>query len=261
MTGSIVLCCTLASMRRTTGPPRWIRPRTGGLSFSDVPRPGAPASLRRRPSRPFWPRPWVGPCGRPRRKPRRSPPRPPASPPGSGPPDRGAAVRSWPEHRTGSASAPGRSAGREVQTHKVEAEHPHPQRLMVSGQHCPGEVVETPGARLAPIALPMRLGVIAPVADHRIAAAAGTAYTLAPALLAYQREALGIVQQGREIDQIDGWHDGGGSSHEPVSYSRSRLQARPPSAPRLSPDPTTLNGDKSLRCFVGPETHLRLPPT
>src|SRR4051812_16605881 len=68
---------------------------------------------------------------------------------------------------------------------------------MVSGQHCPGEVVETPGARLAPIALPMRLGVIAPVADHRIAAAAGTAYTLAPALLAYQREALGIVQQGR----------------------------------------------------------------
>src|SRR3954469_14698792 len=94
---------------------------------------------------------------------------------------------------------------------------------MVSGQHCPGEVVETPGARLAPIALPMRLGVIAPVADHRIAAAAGTAHALAPAMLAYQREALGIVQQGREIDQIDGWHDGGGSSHEPVSYSRSRL--------------------------------------
>src|SRR4051812_43474220 len=53
----------------------------------------------------------VGPCGRPRRKPRRSPPRPPASPPGSGPPDRGAAVRSWPEHRTGSAPAPRRSAG------------------------------------------------------------------------------------------------------------------------------------------------------
>src|SRR4051812_26162533 len=104
---------------------------------------------------------------------------------------------------------------------------------MVSGQHCPGEVVETPGARLAPIALPMRLGVVAPVADHRIAATAGTAHALAPAMLAYQREALGIVQQGREIDQIDGCHDGGGSSHEPVSYSRSRLQARP----SLSPAP------------------------
>src|SRR4051795_1792550 len=117
---------------------------------------------------------------------------------------------------------------------------------MVSGQPCPGEVVKAPGARLAAIALPMRLGVVAPVADHRIAAAAGTAHALWPAVLAHKGEALGVVQRGREIDQIDGWHDGGGSSHEPVSYSRSRLQARPPSAPRLSPDPTTLKDDKSL---------------
>ena len=64
-------------------------------------------------------------------------------------------------------------------------------------------------------------------------------------MLAHQREALGIVQQGREIDQIDGCHDGGGSSHEPVTYSRFRLQARPPSAPRPGPDPTTLKDDKS----------------
>src|SRR3954470_1814775 len=116
---------------------------------------------------------------------------------------------------------------------------------MVSGQHGAGEVVETPSTRLAPVALPMRLGVVAPVADHRIAAATGAAHALGPAVLAHQREALGVVQQGREIDQIDGWHDGGGSPHEPVSYSRSRLQARPPSAPRLSPDPTTLKDDKS----------------
>src|SRR5215212_8771713 len=117
---------------------------------------------------------------------------------------------------------------------------------MVSGQPCPGEVVKAPGARLAAIALPMRLGVVAPVADHRIAAAAGTAHALGPAMLAHQCEALGVVQQGREIDQIDGWHDGGGSSHEPVSYSRSRLHARPPLDSRLSPDPTTLKDDKSL---------------
>jgi len=67
MTGLIVACCTLASMRSTTCPPRWIRPRMGGLSFSSVPRPGAPASLRQRPSRPFWQSPPVGPCGQPRR--------------------------------------------------------------------------------------------------------------------------------------------------------------------------------------------------
>ena len=53
ITGRIVACCTLASMRTTTRPPRWIRPRIGGLSFASVPRPGAPASLRQRPSRPF----------------------------------------------------------------------------------------------------------------------------------------------------------------------------------------------------------------
>src|SRR5829696_1042485 len=41
MIGSIVVCCTLASMESTTGPPRSIRPRMGGLSFSSVPRPGA----------------------------------------------------------------------------------------------------------------------------------------------------------------------------------------------------------------------------
>src|SRR6185437_9447640 len=53
MIGSIVFCWTLASIRSTTRPPRWIRPRTGGLSFASVPRPGAPASRRRRPSRPL----------------------------------------------------------------------------------------------------------------------------------------------------------------------------------------------------------------
>src|SRR3954454_6216068 len=37
MIGWIVVCCTLASMRSTTCPPRWIRPRIGGLSFSSVP--------------------------------------------------------------------------------------------------------------------------------------------------------------------------------------------------------------------------------
>src|SRR4028119_314887 len=52
MTGLIVVCCTLASMRRTTWPPRWIRPRMGGLSLSGVPRPGAAANRRPPPPRP-----------------------------------------------------------------------------------------------------------------------------------------------------------------------------------------------------------------
>ncbi len=96
MIGLIVACCTLASMRSTTWPPRWIRPRIGGLSFSSVPRPGAPASLRHRPSRPFWPLASAAPCARPRRKPRRSLPRSSILPPAFWRPTRRAAAPSSP---------------------------------------------------------------------------------------------------------------------------------------------------------------------
>src|SRR4051812_24013357 len=116
---------------------------------------------------------------------------------------------------------------------------------MVPGQHGADEVVAAPSTRLAPVALPTRLRVVTPVPDHRIAAAAGAAHALGPAVLAHQREALGVVQQRREIDQVDGCHDGDGSSQEPVSYSYSRFEARPLSAPRPSPHLTTPEADKS----------------
>ena len=38
----------------TTSPVRCIMPKTGGFSFSSVPRPRSPFSRRRRPSRPFF---------------------------------------------------------------------------------------------------------------------------------------------------------------------------------------------------------------
>src|ERR671910_847105 len=53
MNGSIVFCFTLASSLMTTCPPRWIIPKTGGLSFSNVPRPLLPLRRRRRPLRPL----------------------------------------------------------------------------------------------------------------------------------------------------------------------------------------------------------------
>src|SRR3954452_6476039 len=53
MIGLIVFCFTLGSIRRTTRPSRWIKPRIGGFSFSSVLRPHAPFSRRRRPARPF----------------------------------------------------------------------------------------------------------------------------------------------------------------------------------------------------------------
>src|SRR4051795_7918259 len=114
---------------------------------------------------------------------------------------------------------------------------------MVPGQHCPGEVVETPGARLAAIPLPMRSGVVAPVADYRIAAAAGTAHALWPAVLAHEGEALGIVHQAGKVDQVRCSHDGRSSSREPVGSSRSSHHSRCP--PNALPRPTTPEHDKS----------------
>src|SRR5215210_6125000 len=85
---------------------------------------------------------------------------------------------------------------------------------MVPGQRRAGEVVEAPGARLASIALPVRLRVVAAVADHRVTAAPGTAHALRPALVAHQREAFGVVQQPREVDQVGCRHDRQGSLHD-----------------------------------------------
>src|SRR3954462_5566001 len=118
---------------------------------------------------------------------------------------------------------------------------------MVPGQHGAGEVVEAPGAGLTPIALPARLRVVAPVPDHRTAAAAGAAHALWPAVLAHEGEALGGVQQPREVDQVRCSHDGRSSSREPVGYSRSSYHTRCP--PNALPRPPTPEPDKSLQSF------------
>src|SRR5215213_4283156 len=221
MIGWIVTCCTLASMRRITCPPRWIRPRMGGLSFSRVPRPGAPDSLRPRPSRPFghFSRLALVPgyhvnlvdlhlafqlcCW------------------GSGHEAAAQLLRHGLSVGRAQLQLQGDLPVREVQAHEVEAQHPHPQRLMMPGQRRAGEVVKAPGARLAVIALPMRLRVVAPVADHPSTATPGTAHALGPAMLAHQCEALGVIQQPREVDQIRCRHDHQGSLRE----GSSRLTA------------------------------------
>src|SRR6266446_5465373 len=53
MHGSIVFCFTLSSKCMTTCPPRSIMPKTGGFSFSIVPRPAWLLRRRRRPLRPL----------------------------------------------------------------------------------------------------------------------------------------------------------------------------------------------------------------
>src|SRR5215212_10826439 len=223
MIGWIVLCCTLATMCRTTGPRRWIRPRMGAC-----PSPACPG-LARRPA-----------CDGAR-----------TAPFGHG---RGLAL--VPGHHVNlvnlhltlqpgcwgfghEATAQMLRHGlhvrgvqaefrrdlpvREVQAHEGEAQHPHPQRLRMPGQRRAGEVVKAPGAVLAPIALPVRLGVVAPVADHRVTATSGTAHALGPAKLAHQCEAFRVVQQPREVDQVRCRHEHQGSLREGGSRSAAPI--------------------------------------
>src|SRR6185369_5009883 len=90
----------------------------------------------------------------------------------------------------------------EVETHEIQAQHPDPQRLMMPGQHRAGEVIKATRTGLTPVALPVRLRVIATVAHHGGTAASGAAHALRPAMLPYQGEALGVVDQRGEIDQV-----------------------------------------------------------
>src|SRR2546428_5050437 len=54
ISGLIVRCWTLSSVRITPSPPRWIIPKIGGFSVASVPRPRFPLSRLRRPCRPFF---------------------------------------------------------------------------------------------------------------------------------------------------------------------------------------------------------------
>ena len=188
------------------------------MSFSSVPRPGAPASLRRRPNHPFYDgrrlafvpshdidlvnldlacQPHRGSLG-------------------------DQAIAQLLGHglhvRSVEAQFLGDLTVREVQAHEVQAHHPDPQRLVMSGQHRAGEVVKAPRAHLAPVSLPVRLGLVKAIADYGTAPAGRAADTLRPAMLAHQGEALGIVDQRREVDQIRRGHDATGSSCGTVRY-------------------------------------------
>src|SRR5215212_9034389 len=70
----------------------------------------------------------------------------------------------------------------------------------------PAQVVETCGAGRAAVALPMRLDIVAAVAHHGGTAATGAVDAVRPAMLPDQREALGLVEQGREVQQARGRH-------------------------------------------------------
>jgi hypothetical protein len=119
---------------------------------------------------------------------------------------------------------------------------------MVPGQHRAGEVVEATRTGLAPVALPVRLRVVAAVAHHGATAASRAAHALRPAMLPHQGEALGVIDQGREIDQIRCGHGGkrsfDGGELPSCSYHLSTCPARPAFLPISTPDPEKSHAKK-----------------
>src|SRR3954454_7654208 len=201
MTGRIVVCRTLASIRTTTSPPRCSRPRIGGFSFASVPRPGAPLSRRRLRGALF---------GDGRRV---------ALVPGHDidlvdldlaveDDGRGSGGKPLPQllgHRLHVRGAKLELLGdlpvREVEAHEVEAQNPDPQLLMVSGENGPGQVVEAAAAGRAAITLAVRLGIIPAMTGDRGALTVRAADAVGPAVLAHQLVAFRIVDQRRQVHQ------------------------------------------------------------
>src|SRR3954464_39068 len=193
MTGWIVFCCTLASMRMTTCPPRWIKPRLVACPSPACRGPALPPVCDGVQAAPFCN------CRRLALVPghdvdlvdldlARQLHR------GSLGGQAAAQLLGHGLHiRPVEAQLLGNLAVREVQAHEVQAQHPDPQRLVMPGQHRAGEVVKAPRTRLAPISLPMSLDLVKAIADYSTAAAGRAANTLRPAMLAHQGKALGIV--------------------------------------------------------------------
>src|SRR3954462_15626416 len=193
MIGLTVFGFTLGSIRRTTWPSRWIKPRICCFSFSSVPRPQVLLSRRRRPARPFL-------DGR-----------------------RVALVSGDDIDLVGLDRAFQRRLGdlgnqtfakmrrhivdvivvqaqllsdllvRQVQPHEIQTQDPGPKRLMVSGQNSPAQVIEPRSAVLTPVPLPISLGFIMAMADHGGAGTARAANAVRPSIVPDQLIARAIA--------------------------------------------------------------------
>src|SRR4051794_11311886 len=89
----------------------------------------------------------------------------------------------------------------------------------------------------------MRLCVVMPVPDHRVAAASRATDALWPAVLAHQGEALRVVEQGCEVDWVHCGHDDRNPSCSPTTVDRLKPSSypNPPSRASVTPE-----ADKSL---------------
>src|SRR6266571_600934 len=213
MNGSMVFCFTLAIILITTSPHRSIIPKTGGLSFPNVPRPSFPLRRRRRPLRPLvfttsgcpvWP-----------------------------------ATTYASSHSTSCDSVtvgffydPFTQLGRhllhitvihrqflcnllirEIQSHEIQTQHPYFQRLMMPRKNGLGQIIKACVTDSPLIALTSQFRVIKAALDDLLGLTRGTLDAVWPAQLADGLITLHIIDQILDIDlhrwtPVMGWERG-----------------------------------------------------
>ena len=89
---------------------------------------------------------------------------------------------------------------REIQPHEVEAENPDPQRLVMTGEDGPGQVVEVLPTGLATVAATLELGRIVTLLGDPRGVAMGTGDALWPSQLADGLEAFPIIDELLDVD-------------------------------------------------------------
>ena len=179
----------------TTSPLRCIMPKIGGFSFSSVPRPRSPFSRRRRPGRFFFDLlgftlmschyiDFVAFHFAAERDLRLS---------------FKDALTKLSGHLLGIVTVQIQLLSklfiREIQPHKIEAEHPDAQRLVVTGKDRPGEVVEPLPTDGALILLSCRLGFVVPLFRDLGRVAVGAGHPLGPTHRSDGLKAPGIVNE------------------------------------------------------------------
>jgi hypothetical protein len=84
---------------------------------------------------------------------------------------------------------------RQIQSHQGEAEHPDPQRLVMSSTDGAGQVVELRLTRLALLPLSCGLGLVSTLFGNLGSAAVGTDHPLRPAELPDGVETLRVIHE------------------------------------------------------------------
>jgi hypothetical protein len=84
---------------------------------------------------------------------------------------------------------------RQIQAHKVQAENPDLERLMVSGKDGVGQIIEASLAIFALMALPIRLFLMVTPPDNIFRITKWALYPIGPAQLTHCGVTLGVIYQ------------------------------------------------------------------